>query len=111
MGKKNRSKSEEKLDEFAGQVAETLGSVTGDKTMEAEGRADQRKAGRKTYRVEARPNGEWSVTADGASRASGVYKVKDEAVRNAELLANSQKPSQVLVYKRDGTVQTEQTFG
>ena len=34
-----------------------------------------------------------------------------EAVANAEELARSHQPGQLLVYKQDGTVQTEQTYG
>ena len=111
MSKRQLSKPEDVLEKAAGQVTEAAGYATGDKTLEAEGRADQRKTKRKTYLVEPRASGEWSITAEGASRATAVYKGKDAAVRKAKELASNQKPSQVLVYKLDGEIQAEQTFG
>jgi uncharacterized protein YjbJ (UPF0337 family) len=111
MSEKRRSRSEEMFDEAAGRINEVAGTLSGDKTLEAEGRADQRKAERKTYSVEPQSDGKWRVEADDASRASSVHDVKDEAVRKAKELAQKHKPSQMLVYKQDGTVQTEQTYG
>jgi hypothetical protein len=40
-----------------------------------------------------------------------VYKIEGEAVVNAKQLARSKSSSQLLVYKQDGMVQTEQTYG
>jgi hypothetical protein len=40
-----------------------------------------------------------------------VHKTKGEAVANAKELARARPPSQLLVYKQDGTVHTEQTYG
>lgn len=111
MGEKHRSKSEEIADEAEGQINEAAGFLTGDRTLEAEGRAGQRKARRKTYSVRPQPDGKWRVEAEDASRASGVHDVKDDAVRQAKELARSHEPSQILVYKQDGTIQTEQTYG
>ncbi|MGH3147781.1 MAG: DUF2188 domain-containing protein [Rubrobacter sp.] len=111
MGARKRGGAEETLDKALGRVAETAGMVQGDKTLEAEGRASQRLGERKTYFVGTHPNGGWKVQAEGASRATSVHKTKGEAVANAKELARSQPPSQLLVYKQDGTVQTEQTYG
>ena len=36
-----------------------------------------------------------------------VHRTKHEAVSSAKVLARAHEPSQVLVYKKDGTVQTE----
>ncbi|MBA2512612.1 MAG: DUF2188 domain-containing protein [Rubrobacter sp.] len=58
-----------------------------------------------------REGGRWSVQAEGASRATSVHDSKDEAVSKAKRLAGDRRPSQLLVYKNDGTVQTEQTYG
>lgn len=110
MGKKRRSRSEEMVDEAAGQINEAAGFLTGDRTLEAEGRADQWKSRRKNYRVEPQSDGKWRVEADDASRASSIHEMKDDAVRKAKELAQSQKPSQILVYKQDGAIQTEQTY-
>lgn len=111
MGRRKRSGAEEALDKAAGRVAEAAGMVQGDKTLEAEGRATQRLGERKTYFVSSHPNGGWKVQAEGASRATSVHKTKGEAVANAKELARSRPPSQLLVYKQDGSVQTEQTYG
>ena len=111
MGTRKRSGVEEALDKAAGRVAETAGRVQGDKTLEAEGRATQRLGERKTYFVTPHADGGWKVQAEGASRATSVHKTKGEAVAHAKELARGKPPSQLLVYKQDGTVQTEQTYG
>ena len=40
-----------------------------------------------------------------------MHKTKDEAVASGKRLARSRPPSQLLVYKQDGGVQEEQTYG
>ncbi len=111
MGKKRQSRSEEIADEATGRINEAAGFLTGDRTLEAEGRADQRKSHRRTYSVRPQSDGKWRVEAEGASRASSLHEMKDDAVRKAKELAQNQEPSQVLVYKQDGAIQTEQTYG
>jgi uncharacterized protein YjbJ (UPF0337 family) len=111
MGGRKRSGVERTLDQAAGRMAETAGRVQGDKTLEAEGRATQKLSERKTYFVTTHADGGWKVQAEGTSRATSVHKTKGEAVANAKELARSRPPSQLLVYKSDGTVQTEQTYG
>ncbi len=46
-----------------------------------------------------------------ASRATSVYETASVAVVNAKELARIKPSSQLLVYKQDGTVQAEQTYG
>jgi len=70
-----------------------------------------RTAQRNTYRVVAQPEGRWIVEDGEPGQVSGVHRTKDEAARNARELAKAHKPSQLLVYKKDGTVQTERTYG
>lgn len=111
MGTRKQGDTEKVLNQAAGRVAETAGRVQGDKTLEAEGRATQRLVERKTYFVTTHADGGWKVQAEGTSRATSVHKTKGEAVANAKELARSRPPSQLLVYKQDGTVQTEQTYG
>jgi uncharacterized protein YjbJ (UPF0337 family) len=111
MGSRKRSGAAEIFDKAAGRVAETAGRVQEDKTLEAEGRATQRLGERKTYFVTTHTGGGWKVQAEGTSRATSVHKTKGEAVANAKELARSRPPSQLLIYKQDGTVQTEQTYG
>ncbi len=111
MGTRKRGGAEEAADKALGWIGETAGRMQGDKTLEAEGRAAQRLGERKTYFVTTHADGGWKVQAEGTSRATSVHKTKGEAVANAKELARSRPPSQLLVYKQDGTVQAEQTYG
>ena len=111
MGKRKQGKPEGAVDKAVGQVAEAAGSLTGDETLKAEGRALDRTAQRETYRVVAQPERGWMVETGGIGQVSSIHRTKDEAVANARELAKAHKPSQVLVYKKDGTVQTERTYG
>ena len=112
MGRKKRSGPEEALNKTVGRLAEGTGRVTGDESMEAEGRALRRQGERKTYVVTAHPDGGWQVQTEGATRASSVHRTKPEAVAAAKELARGQTPSQVLVYKKDGMeVQEEKSYG
>lgn len=111
MGQRRRRKPEDAVDKVLGEMTETAGAVTGDETLEAEGRAVQRGVERNTYSVVARSVGGWEVETGGTGRASKVYETKDEAVKRAKALARNNRPSQLLVYKKDGTVQAEQTYG
>ena len=99
------------MDKALGRLAKTTATVSGDKSLEAGGRTTQRMGERKTYVVTTHADGGWKVQAEGASRATSVHKTKGEAVANAKELARNHQPSQLLVYKQDGTVQTEQTYG
>ena len=81
-------------------------------SLEAQGWALRRKGELKTYAVFPRLNGGWTVQAEGAGRASSVHRTKPEAVAAAKEKAKGQRPSQVLVYKKDGLeLQEEKTYG
>ena len=112
MGRKRRASPGEALDKTVGRLAEGAGSATGDKSLKAQGRALRRKGQRKTFLVTPHPNGGWRVQTEGAKRASSVHRTKPEAVAAAKEKARGQRPSQVLVYKKDGVeVQEEKTYG
>ena len=111
MGTGKRGGAEEAADKTLGWIGETAGRMQGDETLEAEGRAARRMGGSTTYYVSTHADGGWKAQAEGASRATSVHKTKGEAVANAKELARSRQPSQLLVYKQDGTVHTEQTYG
>ena len=66
-------------------------------------------AGLKVYHV-TWADEQWKVEAEGATRATSVHPTKDEAVAAARELAHAQEPSQVVVYKMDGTVQTRYAY-
>ena len=111
MGRRRKSGGEKAADKVRGELTETAGMMSGNADLEAEGRTAARSAGRTTYTVTPRDGGGWSVQAEGASRATSVHDSKDEAVSRAKKLAGDRRPSQLLVYKKDGTVQSEQTYG
>ena len=111
MGKSKPGKPDEVVDKAVGRMAEAAGSLTGDETLEGEGRALGRTAQRETYSVTAQPDGGWIVEVGGAGQVSSVHRTKDEAVAGARKLAKANTPSQVLVYKNDGTLQSERTYG
>lgn len=76
--------------------------------MEAEGRTERRMPERNISSVTPQPSRGWRIEGEGV-RPSGVHRIKEEAVKTTRTLAD--KPSPFLVYKKDGTVQTERTYG
>jgi hypothetical protein len=96
------------VDKAVSRVAEATGALTGDETLEAEGRALGRN--RETLRVLAQPDGGWMVETGEAGQVPSVHRTKDEAVRSARKLAKAHELSQVLVYKKDDTIQSERTY-
>ena len=112
MGRKKRGGPDEALDKTVGRLAEGAGKVTGDESLEAEGRALRRKGGRKSYLVAAHPDGGWQVQTEGATRATSVHRTKPEAVAVAKELARGHKPSQGLGDKKEGLEgQEEKNYG
>jgi hypothetical protein len=57
-----------------------------------------------TLEVVPREDG-WAVQVAGASRATSVHATKEEAVERARELAADRAPSQLVLYKKNGTVQ------
>jgi hypothetical protein len=112
VGRRKQGGPEDAFDKATGGLSEALGKMTGDKSLEAEGRATRKKADLKTYTVTPHADGGWKVQAEGASRASSVHRTKAEAVAAGKTLARGQTPSQLLIYKQDGfEVQEEKTYG
>jgi hypothetical protein len=111
MGRRKGSKPDEVVDRSVGRVAEAAGTVTGDESLKSEGRALGRTPDRATYRVVAQPDGGWIVEKGTSGQVSSVHRTKDEAVQDARGRARASEPSQVLVYKKDGSVQAERTYG
>ena len=92
-------------------VGEAAGRISGDESLEAEGRVLRRKGDLKTYLVKPHADGGWKVQAEEATRATSVHRTKAEAVAAAKELARSKTPSQLLVYKADGfEVQEEKSY-
>lgn len=63
---------------------------------------------RKVYRVLPH-EGDWVVQLDGVDLSS--HRTKEPAVERARALAELARPSQVVVHRADGTVETESTYG
>jgi hypothetical protein len=64
---------------------------------------------RTTYYVSP-SDGRWKVTKEGRLTL-GTYATKDEATRAARIVAEANRPSQVVVQRQDGRFQTEWTYG
>lgn len=66
---------------------------------------------RKIYHVMPTVNGDWKVKGRGLSRSDSIHENKSDAVHRARDLAKSQSLSQLVIHKKDGTFQTEYTYG
>lgn len=71
--------------------------------------ADKAATVRLVFRVVAREDG-WAVEHEGAERAVSLHPTKDEAVERARALANESKPSQLVILRKDGTIQDTFTY-
>jgi hypothetical protein len=63
----------------------------------------------RTYHVMTRIGGGWSVRKEGASRPTGTYDSKEQAIRRARQVARS-GGGDVVIHKRDGLVQELTTY-
>ena len=61
--------------------------------------------------VTPRPGGNWAVKKEGAERADSIHEQKVDAVERAKELAKNAPLGQVIIHKKDGTIQTEYTYG
>ena len=66
--------------------------------------------GRQVYHVVPAEEG-WEVKKEGNKRPSAKTRLKKEAIDRAKELAKKAKLGQVIIHKRDGTIQTEYTYG
>lgn len=67
-------------------------------------------AKRVTYHVTPNVNG-WEVKQEGSSQTEYLVDDKDNAIRHARELAQSQELGQVIVHNRDGKIAEEFTYG
>ena len=67
-------------------------------------------AKRKRYYVNPRKDGRWELKAQGASRASKVSDTKQDIVSTGRDRCNKERPSQLIIKKSDGSIQTEHTY-
>lgn len=66
---------------------------------------------RKVYHVTPNPGGGWNVKKERGERASARFGTKDPAIKRAKELAKAGGLGQVKIHKKDGTIQTEYTYG
>ncbi len=66
---------------------------------------------RKVVYVSPSKRGGWDVKRQGGQRSSGHFDIKDEAVDFGRHLAKQPVLGQLKIQKRDGTFQTEHTYG
>lgn len=65
---------------------------------------------RVAYHVTPNVNG-WEVKREGSDQTEYLVDDKDNAVRHARELAQSQELGQVIVHNRDGKISEEFTYG
>lgn len=65
---------------------------------------------RTVYHVSPHGSG-WKVQREGASRPARTFETKPPAESYARRVAKNNKPSQVVVHRQDGTIETEWTYG
>jgi len=65
---------------------------------------------RAKYHVSPHENG-WQVKKEKASRPARVCGTKEEAIEEAKRIAKNNPLGQVIIHKKDGTIQTEYTYG
>lgn len=57
------------------------------------------------------PDGsDWRVKVEGSALSGRKFSDKDDAISYARRQAKANRPSQVVVHKSDGTIQTEWTY-
>lgn len=64
-------------------------------------------------RIWVSPDGKdgWNVKTQGKSKAAANFEDKTDAVDKAKEMAQNVRLSQVIIQKKDGTIQTEYTYG
>ena len=65
---------------------------------------------RTVYDVSPHESG-WQIKKRGNTQATGVHSIKEEAIQKARELALANQPSQVVVRRKDGTIEFEWTYG
>jgi hypothetical protein len=61
---------------------------------------------------EVYPSGEqWGVKRRGAERADSLWDTKPPAIDRGAALARANEPSQLIIRRRDGTIEDERTCG
>ncbi len=66
----------------------------------------------KREKIHVTPDGnDWKVKREGAQRAARTFDNKDNAVDFGKDMAKKQPLGQLIIHKKDGTIQTEHNYG
>jgi len=62
-----------------------------------------RSVGKRVHVIPQR--GRWVVKSEGKTKASGIFKVKEEAIKKAQSISKEKPDIVVLIHRKDGTVE------
>ena len=70
-------------------------------------------AQRKVYHIVPNPGQEkdWKIKEENIDEPLGLFSNKEEAIEKAKEIAKANEPSQIIVHREDGQIQTEYTYG
>lgn len=70
-------------------------------------------AARKVYHIVPNPGQEkdWKIKEENIDEPLGLFSNKEEAIEKAKEIAKANEPSQIIVHREDGQIQTEYTYG
>ena len=66
---------------------------------------------REVFRVSPAGEGKWRVEPEGAGQTGQIFADKEQAVQHATERAKTAQLGQVIVHRRDGRIQYENTYG
>jgi len=66
---------------------------------------------RKKYHITTAKSGGWKIKGEGGPRAIKLFDTKEKAIEIGRKITKSKQPSQLIIHKKDGTIQTEYTYG
>jgi hypothetical protein len=68
-------------------------------------------ANRRVFRITPLPFARWKLAQDGYDKVLGTFNDKAEGIESGRRWAKANMPSQLVIHKLDGTIQTEYTYG
>ena len=70
-------------------------------------------AQRKVYHIVPNPGQEkdWKIKEENVDEPLGLFSDKEEAIEKAKEMAKANEPSQIIIHREDGQIQTEYTYG
>jgi len=65
---------------------------------------------RKKFHITSTMSGGWKIKEEGGSRAIKLFDTKEKAIRIGRKITKLQQPSQLIIHKKNGIIQTEYTY-